>query len=213
MIQRGNNRADIFKTTSDYELFMDAFVEAAMRSRVAIHGYTLMTNHVHLLLMPVSADGIPRTMQAIGRRYVYHFNRRHEHTGGLFNGRYRGFAVDNDDYWFACLRYVEMNPVRALLVAKPGDYRWTSYRFHAWGTADPIVTPHPLYLSLGPDAEARQRAWRELCDVPIPLDVLERLRKSTKKGRNTAWAQPGPSSPCPLPSSAAGQGSDPIDNR
>src|SRR5688572_23586285 len=159
VIQRGNNRGDIFYVPSDYELFLLVLSDAARRSNVTVDAYALMTNHVHVVLTPQSSAGVPTTMQAVGRRYVYYFNRRYGRTGGLFEGRYRDTLVDNDEYWFTCIRYVELNPVRAGLAATPDGYRWTSYRTHALGTPDPVVTPHAMYLSLGATPELRQQAW------------------------------------------------------
>ena len=78
-----------------------------------MHSYVLMTNHVHLIVTPRGAGGVSQAMQTIGRLYVRHFNRRYERTGGLFDGRYRSFIIDSESYWFTCMRYVELNPVRA----------------------------------------------------------------------------------------------------
>ena len=190
VIQRGNNRADMFNTDSDYELYLYALNDAAIRFRVAVHGYACMTNHVHLMLTPASADGIPKMMQAVGRRYVYHFNHCHGRTGGLFDGRYRDLIVDTDEYWFTCMRYVELNPVRAGLVSIPDHYRWTSYAAHAFGALDRLVTLHALYLALGPSPELRQEAWRTTCGVALPPDVLKKMRESVRKGWNTARELP-----------------------
>ena len=201
----------MFNTPSDYELYLYALSDAATRFRVTVDGYACMTNHVHLMLTPASADGIPKTMQALGRRYVYHFNHSHQRTGGLFDGRYRHFLVDSDEYWFTCIRYVELNPVRAGLVAAPHHYRWTSYPAHAFGAPDHVVTPHALYISLGSSPELRQEAWRTTCGVPIPPDILEKLRESVTKGWNTARVLPPLPKPWPTLSRPVA-GSDPGDD-
>jgi putative transposase len=182
VIQRGNNRADMFTTTSDYEHYLDALSAAATRHRVQVNGYACMTNHVHLMLTAASDEGIPKTMQSIGRRYVYHFNHRYQRTGGLFDGRYRDLILDTDEYWFTCMRYVELNPVRAGLVSNPHHYRWTSYAAHAFGALDDIITFHTLYLALGPSPELRQEAWRTTCGVALPPGALENIRESVRRG-------------------------------
>ena len=74
--------------------------------------------------------------------------------------RYRAALVEAESYLLACQRYIELNPVRAHLARRPGDYPWSSYRAHAAGAADPLLTDHPLYLALGADDAARQKAWR-----------------------------------------------------
>jgi putative transposase len=176
VIQRGNNRAAIFTEAADYERFLADLGEACAGVALPVDGYVLMTNHLHLVVTPSSPDAIALTMQAVGRTYVRYFNSRHGRTGGLFEGRYHSFCVDTETYWFTCVRYVEMNPVRASLVARPEDYRWSSYRAHAYGAADPVLSPHVLYGALGQTAETRRAAWRALCAVPLRDDELARVR-------------------------------------
>jgi len=142
----------------------------------------LMTNHVHLMLTPQEPDAISLAMQTIGRRYVSYFNQCHNRTGGLFEGRYRSTVIDSERYWFRCLRYVELNPVRAGLVERADHYRWSSYRCHAWGTDDPLLAQHPLYLALGASPGQRQLAWREICRDALPADELVELRRAFRRG-------------------------------
>ena len=186
VIQRGNDRLAIFRADSDYELYLATLRDACTRFDVAVDGYVLMTNHSHLLLTPMSDTAIARVMQAVGRRYVYHFNRRHGRTGGLFEGRYRSVLIDSERYWFTCLRYVELNPVRAGLVQTPDAYRWSSYRAHALGEPDPVITQHALYAGLGPTGRARQTAWQEACGHSLPENDLEFVRDTIRRG----WITP-----------------------
>jgi len=111
-MQRGNNKSDIFRAKHDYELFLATLAEACDTHKMSVNGYVLMTNHVHLVLTPQTDDALPLTMQAIGRRYVYYFNKEYGRTGGLFEGRYRSLIINTELYWFRCMRYVELNPVR-----------------------------------------------------------------------------------------------------
>jgi putative transposase len=185
IIQRGNNRGDTFRATADYEVFRYALADACSRFSVAVDGYVMMTNHVHLVLTPATYDGIALTMQAIGRRYVYYVNKEYDRTGGLYDGRYRSPIIDTEDYWFTCLRYIELNPVRAGLVTCPEKYRWSSYRAHAFGAPDPILTAHPAYLGLGTSPETRQQAWRAACAVPLGRSQLHQVREALKRGKTT----------------------------
>lgn len=180
--QRGNNRQAIFFDTQDYLTFLVDLGEAAANHGCAVHAYVLMTNHVHLLLTPAAADGPSRLMQALGRRYVRYVNRRHVRTGTLCEGRFRSAALDSDRYFFACARYIEMNPVRAGIVAEPADYRWSSFRRNGLGAPDAIVTPHSLYISLGSSDAARQRAYRELFDRRLDAGLLDSIRRGTRSG-------------------------------
>jgi putative transposase len=135
-----------------------------------------MPNHVHFMTTPPTSDAIPAAMQAIGRRYVPFFNRRHRRTGALFEGRYRSFVVDNERYWMTCMRYIELNPVRAGLAATAGAYRWTSYRAHALGAPDLVVADHPVYLQLGTTPAERSHSWQAFCADDIPESELSAIR-------------------------------------
>jgi len=183
VIQRGNNRGAIFRAPFDYQFFFTVLCHAAGRCGVEVHGYVLMTNHFHLIVTAASPTGLPEMMQTIGRTYVRFFNSRYERTGALWEGRYRASMLHDEKYWTTCLRYVELNPVRAGLVATPELYRWSSYRTHALGQQDPLVGPHPLYLAIGGTAVDRQRAWRTVCGAPIQDDQLARIRHAIHAGR------------------------------
>jgi putative transposase len=86
-----------------------------------------MTNHVHLLVTPVNEFTISHMIQDLGRKYVRSFNLRYGRSGTLWEGRYKACLVDSDAYLLTCMRYIEMNPVRAAIVESPGEYRWSSY--------------------------------------------------------------------------------------
>jgi REP-associated tyrosine transposase len=180
--QRGNNRIATFRKPSDYEAFLLFLGLTTRRYRLQLHAYALMPNHFHLIVTPESPEQLSRSMQSLGRRYVRFFNDRYERTGTLWEGRYRTAVIANDRYWLACLRYVEMNPVRAGLVASPQLYRWSSYRAHALGTANDLLAPHALYEGLGNSPDRRQQAWRRICGQAVTDDQLEALRKSIQNG-------------------------------
>lgn len=183
LIQRGNNRGTIYRAPSDYRFFLGALRFAAVRATVAVHGYVLMTNHFHLMATPVSADGVPKMMQTLGRLYVRFFNGRYQRTGALWEGRYRASMLHDDRYWMTCLRYIELNPVRAGLVAAPVDYRWSSYRAHAFGASDSLLSAHALYLGLGSEVVDRQRAWRAICASPTSDDKVAEIRQAIHAGK------------------------------
>ena len=153
VIQRGNDRAAIFFDDEDRTLYRAWLVEAAARYGLSVHAYVLMTNHVHLLATPEDAESLPRTMQSLGRRYVRHINNAYRRTGTLWEGRYRAAPIDAEDYFLACCRYIELNPVRARMVAHPRDYSgtggpWSSWHAHAQGASDPLAVDHPIYRAL-----------------------------------------------------------------
>ena len=115
-----------------------------------------MTNHVHLLLRPLKEQALSRLMQSLGGRYVAFFNYSYARSETLFEGRFGSSLVQEDRYFLTCLRYIELNPVRAGMVRDPGDFRWSSYKAHAMVAPVKYWTPSALYLSLGQNKAERQ---------------------------------------------------------
>lgn len=150
---------------------------------LAIHAYVLMTNHVHLLATPEFEESLSKTMQSVGRRYVQYFNHTYQRTGTLWEGRYKSTLIQSERYLLTCMRYIELNPVRAAMVEHPADYPWSSYRANAQGEENVLLTPHLLYRRLGPTTEARHKAYRQLFRAQIAKEELEAIRNATNK----AW--------------------------
>ena len=182
VVQRGNNRQAIFFSDGDYRVYLDWVREAAQRWGCAIHAYVLMTNHVHLLITPRDADGISRFMQYLGRRYVPYVNHQYRRSGTLWEGRFKSHLVQCEAHLLVCHLYIEMNPVRAGMVAAPGQYRWSSYRSNALGESNPILTAHTEYLSLGGSEESRRAAYRGLFASQIGEASLKQLRACLQTG-------------------------------
>jgi len=184
LIQRGNNRQSIFVDEVDCVRYLDDLAELAALHGLAIHGYVLMPNHVHLLATPAAGDTLALVMQSLGRRYVRWFNVRHGRTGTLWEGRYRSAVVETDRYLLACMRYIEMNPVRAGLVDAPSAYRWSSHRHQLGQAVDPLITEHAVYWALGNTPFERQLAYRRLFEQGLPDGETEAIREATHRG----WA-------------------------
>lgn len=182
VIQRGNNRIDIFRGSSDYEVYLYFMREAATRFRVSLHSYALMTNHVHLMATARGSQTLPSFMHLLGCRYAVYFNRHHERTGTLFEGRYKSFGIQSEEYWFNCMRYIEQNPVRAGLVPFPADYRWSSSRANSLGTPDRLVTPHPLYQQLGTNKADRCARWSAMSGAALTEQNLTEIRLAIRLG-------------------------------
>jgi len=156
--------------------------EAAEKYDVKVHGWVLMTNHVHLLMTPHTDRAISRLMQSLGRRYVRYFNYKYARTGTLFEDRFKSSIVQDTEYLLTCLRYIELNPVRAGIVNDPGDYRWSSYRAHAFGVEAAIWVPHSLYLALADNEHQRQQLYRQLVSEKLDVDVIAKIRHCANKG-------------------------------
>ena len=179
LIQRGNNRQVCFAAPEDYRNYLDWLIELSPKTGCHVHAYVLMTNHVHLLLTCDETDSAAKLMKALGQRYVQYFNKAYKRSGTLWEGRYRSCLLQEEEYLMACMRYIELNPVRAGMVDHPGDYRWSSYRTNAQGEKHEGLKPHALYKSLGLDEAARQKAYRELFRYELYPGIVDEIRGAT----------------------------------
>ena len=182
LIQRGNNRTACFFSAEDYRAYRHWLRRYADGLGVRIHAYALMTNHVHLLLTPERPEHASRLMQGLGRRYVRYINEKYGRSGTLWEGRFRACGVDAEDYLLACMRYIELNPVRAGLAASPERYRWSSFRHNGQGLDDPLLCAHPVYAALGDDAASRQSAYRGLFCSQLDERTVADIRATTHRG-------------------------------
>ena len=182
IVQRGNNRQATFFAEEDYRSYLDWLLEAVKKYDCRIYAYVLMTNHVHLLASAERPYGLSRTMQHLGRRFVRYVNHVYRRSGTLWDGRFKASLVDTETYFLRCCRYIECNPVRAQMVVQPGAYRWSSYRFHADGAADKLLSTHEEYERLGRTPEERQQAYRELFRSELDSDELKAIRDTVNRG-------------------------------
>lgn len=184
IIQRGNNRQAIFAAAADYQTLLDLLIENAKKFDVAIHAYVLMSNHFHLLATPQTLEGLPQMMQAVGRRYVRYFNDAQQRSGTLWEGRYKSTLIQADRYLLACMAYIDLNPVRAGLVAHPRDYPWSSHGHYTGQRIDKLITPHALYWELGNTPFAREAAYAEWVQSGVSPVQQAALTDSALRG----WA-------------------------
>lgn len=196
--QRGNGRAQTFFRDQDYRLYRDLLAEHAAAADVEVWGWVLMPNHVHLILVPKDPDGLRRALSPVHRRYAGSIHTRLQRSGHFWQGRFGCVAMD-EAHLGAALRYVALNPVRARLVKRAADWRWSS--IHAWLGRDdgltkvaPLLSRYPNLAELvaaGEDVEMSQRLRRaESIGRPIGDDSFVRgLEAST--GRSLAAGTPG----------------------
>jgi putative transposase len=175
LVQRGNNRQRCFRGADDFSTYLDLWREKSHWYGVEVHAYCLMSNHIHFIVSGSAGDAISNTMKVVGSRYAYYFNRRHKRTGTLWEGRHRSSLIDAEHYLLRCYRYVELNPVRAGMVAAPGDYAWSSYALNT-STQPSWLVPQEVYLSLAPEAESRSRAYGALFAEVLGEDDLTLIR-------------------------------------
>lgn len=182
IIQRGNDRQLIFRDTEDHAAFLGWLREAAKQFKVALHAYVLLPDHFHLLASPADETGLGRMMQWIGRYYVPYFNHKYERVGTLWQGRFKATVIDSERYFMTCSRYIELNPVRAGIVANAAEYRWSSYAHHAGIKPDPLIIDHPLYWALGNTPFDREAAYKALIEQALTLEEINALSEATLKG-------------------------------
>ncbi len=176
VIQRGNNLGPCFYVEADYRYYLAALQTASTQNHCRLHAYVLMANHVHLLITPFIEQGISHTMRDVGRKYVRYINTTYSRSGALWEGRYKASLVDSEAYLLTCMRYIEMNPVRANIARHAGDYRWSSYYANAHGKDNLLIQPHPIYQALGATADARQQAYGELFRHILDDNSLKTIR-------------------------------------
>ncbi len=176
VLQRGNNRSACFFQPADYPFYLDCLQQAALKHHCSVYAYVLMTNHVHLLVSGQDVGDVSAMMQTLGRRYVRSINQRYGRTGTLWEGRFKSSVMESERYLLTCMRYIELNPVRAAMVAAPEDYRWSSYRRHALGKRDEWLADHGCYLALGRDSASRRQAYQALFTDALLAPALSLIR-------------------------------------
>lgn len=186
VILRGNNRQAIFFSDLDRQHLLATLSEVATLYGVSVHAYVLMDNHFHLLATPPAADALSRMMQALGRRYVGWFNARHQRTGTLWEGRFRAGLIEGERHLLACMRYIELNPVRAGLCAQADEWPWSSAAHHLGLSRQPLITEHPLYWSMGNTPFEREHAYREFVAQGVSGHEQTQFTEAVLRGRPVA---------------------------
>lgn len=186
VLLRGHNRQPVFIDDTDRLAYLACLHEASQANGLSIHAYLLMDSQVQLLATPERDDALSRVMQAVGRRYVSGFNRRHARSGTLWEGRFRSSLVEAERWLLACQRHLESAPVRAGQVGGAADWPWSSHRHHAGLAVDPLVRPHPTVWALGNTPFERESAYRRLFDESVSQSEHEWLQGCLISGKPTA---------------------------
>ena len=186
IIQRGHNRAGVFAEDGDYHYYLENLSEWKTRLGCCVYSFCLMTNHIHLIVDPGdNPDNLGLLMKRVAGRQTRLVNRLERRTGSLWEGRYKSSPIETDRYLLACSRYVELNPVRARMVASPNQYCWSSYcakvgeRMLSWLDRD------PCYLALGNTDTERQTRYRSWVASDIPETEVPLIRQAVQRGQLT----------------------------
>ncbi|MCF7201300.1 transposase [Pseudomonas oligotrophica] len=187
VVQRGHNRQVVFAADEDYQRYLTDLRELKDAFGVKVYAYCLMTNHVHLLLAPGEAiAGLGQLMKALAARATRYRNRLEGRSGTLRESRYKSSVVQTDTYLLACSRYIELNPVRARMVADPSDYRWSSYysRIDA-GDSTGWLDSDPCFLALGDTAQQRSERYGTFVRGAVSQAELSLIREGLQRGQLT----------------------------
>lgn len=187
VVQRGHNRQVVFAASEDFRRYLDDLRELKDQFDVRVHAYCLMTNHVHLLLVPGenSPSGMARLMKTLAGRATRYRNRLEGRSGTLWEGRYKSSLVQIDRYLLACCRYIELNPVRAGITRTAADYAWSSFRQRMGRDAEDWIDRDSGYLALGDSETERRRRYRQFVQDAVPEGEWEFMRRVLQRGQLT----------------------------
>ena len=190
IVQRGHNRQAVFISDDDYLFYLDNLREWKEKFGCKVYAYCLMTNHVHLIIDPGADErNLALLMKRVAGRQTRYVNKLAKRTGSLWEGRYKSSTISTNEYLLACCRYVELNPVRAGIVADPKDYRWSSYRSKIGKQKEEWLDFDPCYMGLAGNQKKRAERYREWVNGTILEGEWELIRQSLQRGQLTGSAQ------------------------
>jgi len=186
IVQRGHNRQVVFAAEDDFRYYLDTLQTWKAAYGVKVYGFCLMANHVHLVLEPSEEVAmLGCLMKRLAGRQTRFVNRLEGRRGTLWESRYKSSPIQTDEYLLACCRYIDLNPVRARMVAVPQDYPWSSYRIKAGLEPSTWLDEDPCYLSLGESSQDRYQRYRALVRNTIPEGEWELIREAVQRGQLT----------------------------
>jgi len=159
---RGNNRNVVFRSDVDYQYFLELIAKYKLEHPFDLYHYCLMPNHTHFLIQTKQALDFSIFMKKLNLAYFHHYRREYGWVGHFWQDRYKSQAVGKDAYFVQCGKYIELNPVRANIVEKPEDHRYSSYQYYSEGKPDHLITTDFIYEVMGKDDIWRQRQYKQL---------------------------------------------------
>ena len=172
ILNRGNGKQQVFHRNQDYEAFTNLMREVKDRYPVKVFAYCLMPNHFHMILMPVHAEKLSKWMQWLMTSHVRYHHRHYKTSGHIWQGRFKSFIIQKDNYLLTALRYVEGNPVRAGLVSSARNWLWSSHVERIGIEFHQIVDKIPIELP---------QKWGRYVDEPLTDKELEKLHRSVNR--------------------------------
>lgn len=172
LIARGNNRMPLFRLKGGFEVFKELLKESKFKFPWKLSHYCLMTNHLHFLGQLEHGNDLPKLMQYLLFGYSRWFRKKTKYMGHVWQGRYKSPLIESESYFLECGRYIERNPLRAGMVLRAEDYRWSSYHYYSFGKKDELVDEDPYYASLGTTSAERQEYYRNFIKLEGPYDKI-----------------------------------------
>ncbi len=186
VVQRGHNRQVVFAKASDYQYYLRTLRVWKGEYGVKVYAYCLMTNHIHLVLEPPDeVAALSDLMKRLAGRQTRYVNRLEGRSGTLWGGRYKSSPIQTEQYFLACCRYVELNPVRAGMVKNPNQYRWSSYPSGRGSNDNCWLDEHGCYAALGTSAEERRDRYIAFVEQGLPEEELSLFRTALQRGQLT----------------------------
>lgn len=175
--QRGNARRQVFFSDADRNVYLQLLSREAANHQLTILGYCLMTNHVHIVAIPRDADSMALTFRYTHGQYATYLNALQHRTGHVWQGRYYSCALDEPHMWRA-LRYIELNPVAAGVVARASAWPWSSAALHCGLSALTSVVDVALWST-----RWTPERWRVFLSTGTPKREADAISKNTHAGR------------------------------
>ncbi|MBU1092374.1 transposase [Patescibacteria group bacterium] len=168
IVTRGNNRHRVFETDEDYKYYLELIKKYKAEFSFDLFHYCLMSNHVHLLIKTDKASDFSAFMKKLNLAYFHYYNKLYGWVGHFWQNRFKSQPVGKDEYFIQCGKYIELNPVRANMVAKPEDYPYSSYSYYAKGDSNELITRDLFYDYLGNNELTRQQNYKDM----VILDLV-----------------------------------------
>ncbi|MCB9721214.1 MAG: transposase [Candidatus Omnitrophica bacterium] len=179
VISRGNANQAIFRDLDDYKKYLSLLKEAAAAHPIAVYNYALLKSTIHLLVEPLQDNALSKAMESVTREYAKYFNQKYNSIGHVFAGRFKSFAIQPDQFFMACSRYIDLIPTKHELVKEAKDYSFSGYAQLALGNrGDYPVDQHELYKALGSTDAERQLVYRTLVNQYLGVELDLENRKS-----------------------------------
>jgi len=178
VVIHGKGNGPCFSCDSDYQFYLDCLKKAAVVVNCRIHAYVLMPDHVHMVVTPGIEFGITNMMQSVMRCYTRYVKTTYQCVESPWEKNYKSSLIDSRNYLFACMCYVEVNPIRADIVDVPSQYKWSSYHANAYNKDPGMVNHHPMYSELGRDNESRCEAYLRLFCSRVEVGSVHTIRNA-----------------------------------